>query len=134
MCTVPVCAHLLCGEPSKCQARPGIQAPNLVRPMHLVRQGNRIAVQRSAWGLLVGCIIAAGCGVQAKGHQILSYPLVQAARLAEARRAHLCGMAAKLAYEDPRTIADAVTRWGFKFLTDEKVTAWLFTRAVRNEI
>ena len=46
---------------------------------------------------------------------------VQAARLAEAKRAHLCGMAAKLAYEDPLTIADAVTRWGFAFLTDQKV-------------
>jgi hypothetical protein len=46
---------------------------------------------------------------------------VQAARLAEAKQAHLCGMAAKLAYESPLAIADAVTRWGFTFLTDQKV-------------
>jgi hypothetical protein len=47
--------------------------------------------------------------------------VAQAARLAEAKRAHLCGMAAKLAYEDPLTIADSVTHWGFTFLTDQKV-------------
>ena len=57
-----------------------------------------------------------GCGASN-----LFIPLVQAARLAEARRAHLCGMAAKLAYENPLTIADAVSRWGFTFLTDQKV-------------
>lgn len=32
-------------------------------------------------------------------------------------------MAAKLAYEDPLVIRDAVTHWGFTFLTDQQVDA-----------
>ena len=43
-------------------------------------------------------------------------------QVAEAKRSHLAGMAAKLAYEDPILIRDAVTRWGFTWLADQKVT------------
>lgn len=42
------------------------------------------------------------------------------AKVAEAKRGHLAAMAIKLAYENPLIIRDAVTRWGFTWLADQK--------------